>query len=208
MAMQRMAEQEREMAKIQEAAKQTYLQQQQGLYTMYLPYGYAAGGGIPPPYSPGMPPQQPGIMLPGQHPQLGMVPSAAGQQPMGMLPPAASAAGQQQQQPMGAAPTAVDGSGGATVAGFNPSYAQQPQQPMYYGGMMAGGTGTLPTPGTAGAVAPVAAPMGLPGAPYNMQGLAAALPQQQSLQSADPQQQQQHLATAAGGADTTLISFD
>jgi hypothetical protein len=236
MAMQRMAEQEREMAKIQEAAKQTYLQQQQGLYTMYLPYGYAAppsGPGGMPAYPPGV---QPGMMppaMPGQVP-LGMV-GGQQQQPMGMLPPAAgqqqqpigmlpSAVGQQQQQPMGAvAATAADGSGGAAVGSYNPVYAQQPpqQQPppaMYYAGMMAG-AGTLPTTaGNAAAAAPPPMPlptaatvaagqMTLPGAPYSMHGLAAALPQQLPPATDPAQKQQQHTA-AAGGEDTTLISFD
>ena len=62
-ALQRMAEQEREVSKLAEQNKAQYLQQQQGMYNMYLPYGYT---------QPGMPamhamPPQPGLMSPPQH---------------------------------------------------------------------------------------------------------------------------------------------
>jgi len=62
-ALQRMADQEREVAKLAEANKANYLQQQQGMYNMYLPYGYPQQGmllhaqqGIPGTHPPGMGP--------------------------------------------------------------------------------------------------------------------------------------------------------
>ena len=211
------------MVKIQEAAKQSYLQQQQGLYTMYLPYGYAAAptaaavGGLPPypgiqlshqqQQQHGMMPQPMGMMA-GQQQPMGM-PGAGQQQPMGMV-----AAGQ---QPMGFQTPVTDGSGAPAATNFNPVYAQHPQQQaMYYPGMM-------------GAPSAVST-----GAPYNMQGLVAALPQpteqqqqpqqhmqqQQQAQQLMPQQpaqlqqqpqqpaQLQQLQQATGREDTTLISID
>ena len=231
------------MVKIQEAAKQSYLQQQQGLYTMYLPYGYAAAptaaavGGLPPypgiqlshqqQQQHGMMPQPMGMMA-GQQQPMGM--PATGQQPMGMpgagqQPMGMPGAGQQQpmgmvaagQQPMGFQTPVTDGSGAPAATNFNPVYAQHPQQQaMYYPGMMG---------------APLAVSTG---APYNMQGLVAALPQpteqqqqpqqhmqqQQQAQQLMPQQpaqlqqqpqqpaQLQQLQQATGREDTTLISFD
>merc|ERR1719219_2120020 len=120
-ALQRMADQEREVAKIAEANKAAYMQQQ-GMYNMYLPYagGYQPQPGIQPPgqplqyhgmpqqyqvYQPGMPPQpgmihQPGLppqsnMQPGMPPQSSMAPqpSMVPQSTMGSMPRAGSQPG-------------------------------------------------------------------------------------------------------------------
>jgi len=75
-ALQRMADQEREVAKIAEANKAAYMQQQ-GMYNMYLPYagGYQPQPGMQPPGQPlqypGMPQPYPGYQ-PGLPPQPGM----------------------------------------------------------------------------------------------------------------------------------------
>ena len=52
MALKRMADQEREMAMIQDASRKNYMTQQQTMYNMYLPYGQQHG------MQPGMFPQQ------------------------------------------------------------------------------------------------------------------------------------------------------
>jgi len=78
-ALQRMADQEREVAKMAEANKANYMQQQQGMYNMYLPYGYPQQGMLPP-GQPGMP-HMPGMLPPGN----GMLPPGSGQP--GMPPP-------------------------------------------------------------------------------------------------------------------------
>eukprot|EP00088_Acartia_fossae_P031734 TRINITY_DN3254_c0_g1_i4.p1 TRINITY_DN3254_c0_g1~~TRINITY_DN3254_c0_g1_i4.p1 ORF type:complete len:904 (+),score=342.00 TRINITY_DN3254_c0_g1_i4:37-2748(+) len=108
MALKRMADQEREMALIQDASrKKNYMSQQQNMYNMYLPYtqanmyppgmqGPAAPQGFPPGMigpqgmmagMPGLPGQQPGAMagqqpgaMPGQQPGMPM-------QPGMMMPP-------------------------------------------------------------------------------------------------------------------------
>merc|ERR1719219_2345306 len=112
-ALQRMADQEREVAKIAEANKAAYMQQQQGMYNMYLPYGFQQPGmhphgqpGMPPiPGQPGMPPSgmppvtgQPGVppgsVQPGMPPvtvQPGMQPPVSGQP--GMQPPVSGQSG-------------------------------------------------------------------------------------------------------------------
>merc|ERR1712106_479369 len=88
-ALQRMADQEREVAKIAEANKPNYHQQQQGMYNMYLPYGYPHPGMLPPGQQ-GMPaPGQPGMSAPGMLPPVttnsGMFHPGQGQH--GMPPP-------------------------------------------------------------------------------------------------------------------------
>merc|ERR1740137_422381 len=67
-ALQRMADQEREVSKMAEANKANYMQQQQGMYNMYLPYGYPQPSMLPP-GQPGMP-HMPGMLPPGN----GMLP--------------------------------------------------------------------------------------------------------------------------------------
>lgn len=104
MALQRMADQEREMAKMADVSKQNYLNQQQGMYNMYLPYGQqqqfqsfpGQPGGIP--GQPGGMPGQPGG-IPGQQPPGGMMPGQ--QRPMqpGMMMPGYP--GQEGQAPPG-----------------------------------------------------------------------------------------------------------
>merc|ERR1711934_1179211 len=96
-ALQRMADQEREVAKIAEANKAAYMQQQ-GMYNMYLPYagGYQPQPGMQPPgqplqypgmpqqyqvYQPGMPPQPGMLQQPGMPPQTSMQPGMPPQQP-------------------------------------------------------------------------------------------------------------------------------
>jgi len=84
-ALQRMADQEREVAKIAEANKAAYMQQQ-GLYNMYLPYaGHYQQPGMMPQYpGPGMPQYQQYPAQPGM-PQTS-IPSQQGM-PQASMPP-------------------------------------------------------------------------------------------------------------------------
>jgi len=142
MALQRMADQEREMAKMADVNKHNYLNQQQGMYNMYLPYGqqqqyqpFPGQPGIP--GQPGMMPGQqrpmqpgPGMMMPGYPGQEGQAPGQqfypAGQpdgsfnmhQIAGALPNMNQQQQQQQQQP--AAPGQHPPPGQPMLSGQNP----------------------------------------------------------------------------------------
>jgi len=215
-ALQRMADQEREVAKMAEANKLNYQQQQQGMYNMYLPYGYQQQGmlphsqpGMPPASSgqPGMPPHisgQPGMQPPGSG-QPGMPPMSG--QP-GMQPPGS---GQPGMPPVAGQPGMPPVSG---QPGMPPPVSGQPGMPPHYQGQ----PGMLPTgqfpaypygqpayqpPDQTGAVQTQSDPsMTMSQAPstnsqqgsFNMTGMVSALPQQMYMsqqQPAPPHQQHQ-----------------
>jgi len=209
-ALQRMAEQEREVSKLAEQNKAQYLQQQQGMYNMYLPYGYT---------QPGMPamhamPPQPGLMSPPHH---GMMPSSTAQpgimsppQP-GMLPPA---------QP-GMLPPAQPGmlppastQPGMAAPPAQPGMAPPPAQP----GTMPPHPGSFGPPSQPGVVAPPSGQSGEQGAGqqpvyqgFSMGGLSAALPQyppQYPAPAPQPQYQAPPQQPQPEAPSASLISFD
>ena len=167
-ALQRMADQEREVAKIAEANKAAYMQQQ-GMYNMYLPYagGYQPQAGMQPAGQPlqypGMP-QQYQVYQPGMPPQPGMIqqpgmPSQPGMQPG--MPTQSSMAPQQPsmapQTTMGSMPGAVSQPGMAppqnTMAPM-PGMAPQPSMAPHPGMTLQSGLaplqpGMAPHPGMA-----------------------------------------------------------
>eukprot|EP00090_Calanus_glacialis_P042474 TRINITY_DN7532_c0_g1_i3.p1 TRINITY_DN7532_c0_g1~~TRINITY_DN7532_c0_g1_i3.p1 ORF type:complete len:761 (+),score=322.19 TRINITY_DN7532_c0_g1_i3:35-2317(+) len=169
-ALQRMADQEREVAKIAEANKANYQQQQQGMYNMYLPYGYPQQGMLPP-GQPGMPHPQ-GMPQPGS----GMPPPVSAQS--GMLPPG---------QGM---PPPVSGQ-----AGMPPHYP--PQSGMLPPGQYPGypyAQPNFPAPDQGGPPHTQSDP-NMSQAPtttsqqgtYNMSGMASTLPQQMPYMGQPPQ---------------------
>merc|ERR1719376_389411 len=212
-ALQRMADQEREVAKMAEANKLSYQQQPQGMYNMYLPYGFQQPG-MHPHGQPGMPPipGQPGMPPSGMPPvtvQPGMQPPVSGQP--GMQPPVSG-------QP-----------------GVPPHYSGQPG--MMAPGQYAGypyGQPSYPPPDQTGATQIQADPsMTMSQAPsttsqqgtFNMSGMVSALPQQMYMsqqqpapiqgyppqhQGAPPQQQQQPdlQLPQPDAPQESLISFD
>ena len=204
-ALQRMADQEREVAKMAEANKLSYQQQQQGMYNMYLPYGFQQQGmhphgqpGMAPiPGQPGMPssgmapvPGQPGMPpvsgQPGMPPvsvQPGIPPPGSGMLPPGPgMPPVTVQPGMQ--PPVSGQP------------GVPPHYAGQPG--MMAPGQYAGypyGQPSYPPPDQTGATQLQTDPsMTMSQAPsttsqqgaFNMSGMVSALPQQMYMSQQQP----------------------
>merc|ERR1719305_1477099 len=167
-ALQRMADQEREVAKIAEANKAAYMQQQ-GMYNMYLPYagGYQPQPGMQPPgqplqypgmpqqyqvYQPGMPPQPGMLQQPGMPPQTSMQPGMPTQPNMPPQQPSMAP-----QTSMGSMPGAVSQPGMAppqnTMAPM-PGMAPQPSMAPHPGMTLQSGLaplqpGMAPHPGMA-----------------------------------------------------------
>jgi len=167
-ALQRMADQEREVAKIAEANKAAYMQQQ-GMYNMYLPYagGYQPQPGMQPPgqplqypgmpqqyqvYQPGMPPQPGMLQQPGMPPQSSMQPGMPTQSNMPPQQPSMAP-----QTSMGSMPGAVSQPGMAppqnTMAPM-PGMAPQPSMAPHPGMTLQSGLaplqpGMAPHPGMA-----------------------------------------------------------
>eukprot|EP00092_Neocalanus_flemingeri_P078027 GFUD01096967.1.p1 GENE.GFUD01096967.1~~GFUD01096967.1.p1 ORF type:complete len:358 (+),score=139.23 GFUD01096967.1:220-1293(+) len=182
-ALQRMADQEREVTKMAEANKANYMQQQQGMYNMYLPYGYPQQGMHPPgqpgmPHTQGMPPGQPGM----PHTQ-GMLPPGQPGMPhtQGMLPPGAAQPGM---PPLG------PGQPGMLPPGPYPGYPYgQHGQPHYQPPDQTGPPQTPSDPGLNQGVTPTTTSQQ---GSFNMAGMASALPQQMPYMGQPPQQPQPH----------------
>jgi len=237
-ALQRMADQEREVAKIAEANKAAYIQQQ-GMYNMYLPYagGYQPGPGMLPPGQtmqyPGMPqyqqyqalppqppvlpqtsmPQQPGMGPPQSGmgpPQSGMVPPQSGMVPpqSGMVPP---------QSGMGPPQSGM----GPPQSGMPPQPTMAPPQqgmPPPQQGIPLSQVNIPSQPGIynpqlySGYYTPAAQDS------FHMPGLAQSLPQPYTEQPLQPQpgsaisttapQTMQPALPQPGAPDQSLISFD
>merc|ERR1712013_263677 len=205
-ALQRMADQEREVAKMAEANKLSYQQQQQGMYNMYLPYGFqqqsmhphGQPGMAPIPGQPGMPssgmapvPGQPGMppvsVQPGMPPvsgQPGIPPPGSGMPPPGPgMPPVTVQPGMQ--PPVSGQP------------GVPPHYAGQPgmMAPGQYAGYPSYGQPSYPPPDQTGAtqlqtdpsmtMSQATSTTSQQGA-FNMSGMVSALPQQMYMSQQQP----------------------
>jgi len=208
-ALQRMADQEREVAKMAEANKLSYQQQQQGMYNMYLPYGFQQPG-MHPHGQPGMPPipGQPGMPPSGMPPVTGQpgVPPVSGQP--GIPPPGSGMPPPGSVQP-GMPPVTVQPGMQPPVSGqpgMQPPVSGQPGVPPHYSGqpgMMAPGQyagypygqPSYPPPDQTGATQIQADPsMTMSQAPsttsqqgtFNMSGMVSALPQQMYMSQQQP----------------------
>jgi len=113
-AMQRMAEQEREIAKMAEANKVNYQQQQQGMYNMYMPYGYP----------------QPG---PGMIPNHGMPPSSQQQPGSAIPPPGQGSSGPIMSPPVSGQPAMTQSFPGQAMSTGGPNSMMPPQSGAYPG---------------------------------------------------------------------------
>lgn len=211
-ALQRMADQEREVAKMAEANKLNYQQHQQGMYNMYLPYGYQQQGMLPH-GQPGMPPVsgQPGVPPSGMPPvpgQPGIPPPASGQSgipPPGSgqpgIPPASGQPGMPPVSGQPGMPSSVSGQHGmqppgSGQPGMPPHYPGQPgmvppgqytgypyAQPNYPPPDQTGITPTQSDPSLTMSQAPsTTSQQGT----FNMSGMVSALPQQMYMSHQQP----------------------
>merc|ERR1712013_771973 len=208
-ALQRMADQEREEAKMAEANKLSYQQQHQGMYNMYLPYGF-----------------QQQSMHPHGHPGMAPIPGQPGMPSSGMAP----VPGQPGMPPVSGQPGMPPVSG---QPGIPPHYSGQPG--MMGPGQYAGypyGQPSYPPPDQTGATQLQTDPsMTMSQAPsttsqqgaFNMSGMVSALPQQIYMsqqqpaplqgyqtqhQGAPPQQQPEQQLPQPDAPQESLISFD
>lgn len=192
-----------------EANKLSYQQQQQGMYNMYLPYGFQQPG-MHPHGQPGMPPipGQPGMPPSGMPPVTGQpgVPPVSGQP--GIPPPGSGMPPPGSVQP-GMPPVTVQPGMQPPVSGqpgMQPPVSGQPGVPPHYSGqpgMMAPGQyagypygqPSYPPPDQTGATQIQADPsMTMSQAPsttsqqgtFNMSGMVSALPQQMYMSQQQP----------------------